>query len=113
MKIILFSILFFQFFYFNKIEIELVHKFKKIEVEFPSPDIELNFKNYSENMVIAGIKFDPNNNMIVSIPRWKPNIPITLAIYNNITNKFSPFPNWQWNDLSNNDAKNTFQVINY
>jgi sugar lactone lactonase YvrE len=95
--------------------IQTVASFNRIEFNFPSPQLEQEYiqnKHYI-NCTIAGIKLDSRNNIYVSIPRWKHNVPITLARLNTTTNKFDPFPSYEWNSNTNNVTHGLQSVLGF
>ncbi len=48
-----------------------------------------------ENNLIAGINVIDENNIFVTVPRWRNGIPATLNKLDIDTNFLTPFPNWE------------------
>jgi hypothetical protein len=68
-------------------QLELVHSWSQLDFDFRTEaerNVYLQNAHY-ESCVIAGIKLDSKGNIYVSIPRWRPNVPVTLAMVNNNT----------------------------
>jgi hypothetical protein len=69
-------------------QLELVNSWKYLNFDFRTEAERTNYntKQYFKNCTIAGIKLDSSGNIYVSIPRWRANVPVTLAKVNNETN---------------------------
>ena len=56
---------------------------------------------YYENVMPAGVKVGPTGDVFVSFPRWKPNVPATLAVLDFSASPpiARPFPTWAANEV--------------
>lgn len=66
---------------------EILHSFKFLNYSFDKPEQYQKYisnKHYM-NCTIAGIKVDQNENIFLSIPRWKENVPATFVRLNTTT----------------------------
>ncbi|KAL0479402.1 hypothetical protein AKO1_007595 [Acrasis kona] len=82
-------------------QLELVNSWKYLDFNFKSEQDRTKYINqqHYKNCFIAGIKLDSKGDIYVSVPRWKPNVPATLAKISN--GQLHAFPSWDMNDVSN------------
>jgi len=90
---------------------ELVASFKFLNFTFQSvADYEDYMNNkYNENCVLAGIKVSHDQDIFVSVPRWRAGVPATLSklvFSEDPANSplLEPFPSWDYNERGNPDA---------
>eukprot|EP00761_Pharyngomonas_kirbyi_P001772 gb/GECH01001776.1/.p1 GENE.gb/GECH01001776.1/~~gb/GECH01001776.1/.p1 ORF type:complete len:494 (+),score=69.06 gb/GECH01001776.1/:1-1482(+) len=97
----------------QKNELQLVHEWKHVMFNFPNNSMQsqyINEKHY-RNVAIAGVKLDSSGHTYVSLPRWKPHVPATLATLPKGSKKtdpqLEPFPSWDMNSLDNENGLNS------
>lgn len=89
---------------------ELVYSFPLIDYWFRSEQERTNYHDNGifKSAAIAGIKIGENDDIFVSLPRWKSaKLPGTLAkvVKNNTQVRLEPFPSWEWNDITSNTSE--------
>lgn len=95
----------------NSRKFEEIYRWKEVDFVYPSPKARLS--------ALASKAFIPHNNLplgveitqekvFVTLPRWKPGVPCTLAVIDrndqDPSPRLRPFPSWKWHQLGKCDG---------